>query len=51
MKDKFKYQTFRKPIDGEEFSTFFYEFYQHLEAEFERLVEYILSKKYENEEN
>lgn len=44
MDNMFKYQKFRKPIGGEEFSTFFYEFYQHLEAEFERLVEYILSK-------
>ena len=48
MQDRFKYQKFRKPIGGEEFSDFFYEFYQHLEAEFERLVEYILSKKYED---
>lgn len=49
MQDRFKYQKFRKPIAHEEFSDFFYEFYQHLEAEFERLVEYILSKKYEDE--
>ena len=45
MQDKFKYQKFRKPENGELFGFFFYEFYQHLEAEFERLVEYILSKK------
>lgn len=44
MQDRFKYQKFRKPIAHEEFSDFFYEFYQHLEAEFERLTEYILSK-------
>ena len=44
MDNRFKYQKFRKPIAHEEFSDFFYEFYQHLEAEFERLVEYILSK-------
>ena len=49
MDNRFKYQKFRKPIGGEEFSDFFYEFYQHLEAEFERLTEYILSKKYEDE--
>ena len=51
MQDRFKYQKFRKPIGGEEFSDFFYEFYQHLESEFERLTEYILSKKYESKEN
>ena len=48
MENRFKYQKFRKPIAHEEFSDFFYEFYQHLESEFERLVEYILSKKYED---
>lgn len=47
MNDRFKYQKFRKPIAGEKLSSFFYEFYQHLEAEFERLTEYILSKEYE----
>ena len=51
MQDKFKYQKFRKPEDGELFYLFFNEFYQHLEAEFERLVEYILAEKYENEDN
>ena len=51
MENRFKYQKFRKPIAHEEFSDFFYEFYQHLEAEFERLVEYILAEKYENEDN
>ena len=50
MQDRFKYQKFRKPVDGETFSDFFYEFYQHLESEFERLTEYILSKKYEDKE-
>ena len=50
MQDRFKYQKFRKPIGGEAFSDFFCEFYQHLEAEFERLTEYILSKKYEDKE-
>ena len=49
MENRFKYQKFRKPIANEEFSDFFYGFYQHLEAEFERLTEYILSKKYKDE--
>ena len=48
MDNRFKYQKFRKPKDGELFYLFFYEFYQHLESEFERLTEYILSKKYED---
>ena len=50
MNGRFKYQKFRKPIEGEQLSSFFYEFYQHLEAEFERLTEYILSIKYEDKE-
>lgn len=51
MNDRFKYQKFRKPKSGEPIYLFFNEFYQHLEAEFERLTEYILSIKYEDEEN
>ena len=46
MKDKFEYQKFREPLGGEQFSKFFYEFYQHLEAEFERLVEHITRSWY-----
>lgn len=49
MNDRFKYQKFRKPKGGEQIHSFFNEFYQHLESEFERLTEYILSK-YEDEE-
>ena len=41
MDNKFEYQKFREPIGGEQFSKFFYEFCEHLGAEFERLVEYI----------
>jgi hypothetical protein len=40
MNDRFVYQKFRKPKGGEQLSSFFYEFYQHLEAEFERLTGY-----------
>lgn len=49
MNDRFKYQKFRKPKGGEQIPLFFAELYQHLEAEFERLTEYILSK-YEDKE-
>ena len=49
MNDRFKYQKFRKPKGGEQLYSFFDEFYQHLESEFERLAEYILSIKYEDE--
>ena len=44
IQNKFKYQKFREPVGGELFSDFYYEFYKHLEAEFERLVKYILYK-------
>lgn len=47
MNDGFKYQKFRKPKGGEQIYLFFDEFYQHLEVEFERLTEYILSKECE----
>lgn len=47
MNDSFKYQKFREPEFNETFHHFFYEFYQHLENEFERLAEYILSKQNE----
>ena len=51
MKEGFKYKKFRKPRGGEQIYSFFEELYQHLEAEFERLTEYMLSTKYEDGKN
>lgn len=45
MLEKFKYEKFRKPECGETFHKFFYELFQHLESEFERLTEYVIAKQ------
>lgn len=45
MMEKFQYEKFREPKGKETFHEFFYEFFKHLESEFERLIEYILIKQ------